>query len=1172
MRARPFDSRFAPAGHRSEGFWNNYWTLLVRAARTDRAVELCLEQRAGAAGGAADASGGPCNASAMLERWCTAQRGAPPPTPSPSPQKPILLLGGDAHYAREVILYRLFSAGVLDKARWSLSTPAQCSERGQRESPTNQLPQPLSAAGRAAWRPFCAQFAGGPKRVDIDLSGPLEASSKDQSFPPASLYAQTRFSLVFESVVSAPGDEPDYPAFLTEKVRARALPPPRMRVLHTALTPARRPRRLAEKVLKPLYRGHPFLLMCHTPATWPILHALGFRSFEPTMDDGPFDNFSAMGGGAGAPEFPCDYAKTDPNAFDGGEFARQLLEKVQRLLALPDAAWAPALSAAAHNRRHVVCADGLSAKLRTLAKNVLRFALTGTRAAAAAAAGSAALAARRATRPDVAEAARARRPSPAGRGAPGPLGRAAGPERAFGGAAVDEEDGGAEGGSAFASAAELSAAFAARPGSPSPFAAQGAASPSPATAREPRAAAREAPATAREVPVSDPDHLARPQAATREPPAREPPAASCEYWCNVTCTQLHGDVQRECGGCPDSQPCHRGADGFGDWRVRAERWEAAHTHWGGGGRGGGGGGGGGKGGSGKGGGRRRAGGGSGRGGGRGGGWRARDVAMELPPPPPPPSLGADVKATLSAFATEHSARATALRTSGAPSLADLSEKVRVATAASVAPGSQALCAHRTRLPVLARFCRRSAQQCAPVDEVLREALAPSVPSAPDTTVPITALAPLVHVEMGRKGAGFGAVMQEKANLLLLGLVTRRPVMYYASADAFNAGHELLGATSLGGSAGPGGAARAVERPSDGLVGGVGYTSARECSIALASQRLALPWRCNPYAPARLHSADGAAAQWVPALHDGEAENFIKGPASTIWDRWKHRIKRPIEAGELFPNRSAIAFLSPSITNAFLNDFVRGLPLPAPLDAPSRSRVELLARGSGEFNGPNCLVRQLTRRASKAVLRSLLSTLSPTAVASCADDDAAECSGVKGGALLVGLHLRRGDKAMMKECRECINLDDPDVQETSTDRIELGHFLEGLAAVNRTVARLRTAIGREVMVFVASDTVQGLHLARAALGAHTPLLTVGGFAVHSTRTLHTATPDGVKVITDLLAMAISDVLLAVGQSSFSGLAGAIHAGVRRVGEQAVGGEVEFEEAEMTALRESFGRAA
>lgn len=134
-----------------------------------------------------------------------------------------------------------------------------------------------------------------------------------------------------------------------------------------------------------------------------------------------------------------------------------------------------------------------------------------------------------------------------------------------------------------------------------------------------------------------------------------------------------------------------------------------------------------------------------------------------------------------------------------------------------------------------------------------------------------------------------------------------------------------------------------------------------------------------------------------------------------------------------------------------------------------------------------------------------------------------------------------------------------------------------------------------MVFVASDTVMGLHLAREALG-ETAILSVSGLAVHSTRTLHaSASSDGVKVrgtagssrppfhspspsarldapntqvLTDFLGLAVSDVLLAVGQSSFSGAAGALHGGVTRVGDQDVTNPLSA--SELAGLRASFSR--
>ncbi len=312
-----------------EAFWNNFWSVLHRVAQADFARELC-EARAPTL-----PYGTVCNASAALQRWCAAPREeSPRPLARASIGNSFLLLGGDAHNSRELILQRLHSAGLLDRALWSLSTPAQCSERGRLEQPNDMVPLALTATQRKAWRPFCTEFANGPKRLDLELSGPLEGSNKDRSFPPAALYARTRFSLVFESVVTT---DRDYPAFLTEKV------------------------------LKPLYRGHPFLFMCHVPATWSILHALGFHSFGPTMPEGPFDAFEALGR-------RCPCCTDGRGAADGLEaYIRALVDDVDRLVDLPDSAWLPALQAAAHNRRHFVCPDGLSRRLRLLSRNVLRF-------------------------------------------------------------------------------------------------------------------------------------------------------------------------------------------------------------------------------------------------------------------------------------------------------------------------------------------------------------------------------------------------------------------------------------------------------------------------------------------------------------------------------------------------------------------------------------------------------------------------------------------------------------------------------------------------------------------------------------------------------------------------------------------------------------------------------
>lgn len=55
----------------------------------------------------------------------------------------------------------------------------------------------------------------------------------------------------------------------------------------------------------------------------------------------------------------------------------------------------------------------------------------------------------------------------------------------------------------------------------------------------------------------------------------------------------------------------------------------------------------------------------------------------------------------------------------------------------------------------------------------------------------SSMPPLIHREKGTQGAGFGAVMQERANMLLLGIATGRRVLYLTQDGTFNAGGGLI---------------------------------------------------------------------------------------------------------------------------------------------------------------------------------------------------------------------------------------------------------------------------------------------------------------------------------------------------------------------------------------------
>ena len=124
-----------------EAFWNSYWRLLVDEVRLDRGRELCRQQQHLSG----DRHRGPCDDTTLLSRWCAATRTAPSPHVQPKPSK-MLVLGGDAHYNREVILKRLEKSGLLRHALWSLSTPVQCNRSVATMHPSFAVPRPLSDA------------------------------------------------------------------------------------------------------------------------------------------------------------------------------------------------------------------------------------------------------------------------------------------------------------------------------------------------------------------------------------------------------------------------------------------------------------------------------------------------------------------------------------------------------------------------------------------------------------------------------------------------------------------------------------------------------------------------------------------------------------------------------------------------------------------------------------------------------------------------------------------------------------------------------------------------------------------------------------------------------------------------------------------------------------------
>lgn len=467
------------------------------------------------------------------------------------------------------------------------------------------------------------------------------------------------------------------------------------------------------------------------------------------------------------------------------------------------------------------------------------------------------------------------------------------------------------------------------------------------------------------------------------------------------------------------------------------------------------------------------------------------------------------------------------------------------------------------LPVFKRYCQRGIERCSRVASALDWHLENIQPPSIRQT-----RAALVHRERPSIGAGFAHVVQEQAMVALLGMALDRPVYFYSLPGVFNRQGALLG---------PERHLRESFLQSPSAVG-AGFGSFLFCRAAREKVRasLQLPFRCQRAhgdrgddlgtAPNLEDSTEGGGgSRWFLTLDDGDAWSVVKALEKgkpPRWNRFTHATRvGPIS--DYIPARHPVMFSSPSIIAMYMADFVLADETLDVRKRNHRAPVRELAAGRTDLSGPSCLLRAMVGTASDHVLSRVNHALQPTT--------ATDAGGDGRGALLVGLHLRRGDAAMQRECPSCINGDDPDVVD-KLERVSKTTLREQLRCVNASLDSIRAAVpGRKVYVFVASDTAEGAAMARAALGEPN-VLQVSGTAVHSTRPRATGgTEEAVKVAADWLALAMADVHFGIGDSSFLGNAASAGLGVAvRVGDRAPSGNVckPLIAAELESLAEQF----
>ena len=385
-----------------------------------------------------------------------------------------------------------------------------------------------------------------------------------------------------------------------------------------------------------------------------------------------------------------------------------------------------------------------------------------------------------------------------------------------------------------------------------------------------------------------------------------------------------------------------------------------------------------------------------------------------------------------------------------------------------------------RLPQGQRFCASLEKDCARSWAMLRRRLLNA------TGPPLVALGQPTT-------CGYGTDMMERTGIVGIAAGMRRPVVFDNNMS------EPM---------------RLVAQPHDDiLAAGLraevaaearGYPSIMACEATLKQS-------AKPLIPHKCVGVGGKQPTRVVLNPDWDANNSYWNYQSDGGKPGKHA------AEKLFPHM-AIHFISHNAIGAF-----------GPLIA-ARSIPPALRHGASMSTSARCITARYLDRVSVDALERATALLSR----------------LRATGKIHAVHVRRGDSAMNRECPKCVAKDEPDI--LTEDRITMRRIGEVLGELNHT---LQPGDG----VFLASDTRGGLRIARQLLngvpisfqrhggpsssrGAGKGTLGVaketdGVAAVHSTQL--TGVVAATKLLADFIAMAISDQLTRLGDSSLSGCA-------------------------------------
>lgn len=357
-----------------------------------------------------------------------------------------------------------------------------------------------------------------------------------------------------------------------------------------------------------------------------------------------------------------------------------------------------------------------------------------------------------------------------------------------------------------------------------------------------------------------------------------------------------------------------------------------------------------------------------------------------------------------------------------------------------------------RNPTIERFCIRSST-CAPIHEEINK-------YRRTIYAKTTPYNQILHVQKLVHGAGFGHIIQEQAQILLLGILEQRPVFFLTqdSNTIFDGDGRIFVGNRI---------PEAYKTYEFKVPSCTNYTG--DFTYTCLSLKIHTQYRI------------------LDALNDGGV------PTPKEWSRWTHTVSKLFRFHD-----ETFAFVSPSIVAMYIHDFVR-----------HRIRHHQELYQTTEYSGPRCILNYLLSRPSTAILRRVSELIS-------IDTDI----------MLIALHIRRGDSAIYRECKGCVNEMEPDNHKA--DRISMHQVRSGLVCMNETKHKLLQH-GIRSEIFVMSDTREAKHMTKLFFPSS---LSFKGRARH-TKSSNMNKYRYDKLAQEIYTYMISDVQITMGDSSLSG---------------------------------------